>query len=105
MRSTPPAKTRRLRPIPRRTCVGCRQVQPKRDLIRIVLGDDGAQIDASGKKEGRGAYLCRYGRCWQIGLDRRSLDHALKQPIAAENRKALAEFASQLPHEPSGGSQ
>jgi predicted RNA-binding protein YlxR (DUF448 family) len=86
------------RKIPERTCVACRKPQPKRSLIRLVrVGDGLAEIDATGKKSGRGAYLCRVGECWETGLTRRTLDHALKTQLTPENRQALATFAAQLP--------
>jgi hypothetical protein len=70
-------------------------------LIRLVrLPEGGVEIDASGKKAGRGAYLCRFGECWDAGLNRRVLDHALKTQLTAENRQALATFAAQLPPTP-----
>jgi predicted RNA-binding protein YlxR (DUF448 family) len=96
----------RVRKVPQRTCVACRQPQAKRDLIRLVRTPDGAvEFDATGKKAGRGAYLCRYRQCWDAGLGRRALDHALKMQINQENRDALAKFAAQLPltPPPSGG--
>ena len=91
------------RKIPERTCVACRKPQPKRSLIRLVRTGDGlAEIDATGKKSGRGAYLCRYGECWETGLTRRALDHALKIQLTSEHRQALATFAAQLPRTPPG---
>ncbi|HEY0410684.1 MAG TPA: YlxR family protein [Candidatus Dormibacteraeota bacterium] len=51
-----PAAPRR----PERTCAGCRAVRPKRELLRIVLPAEGpAAVDPTGKRNGRGAYLCR----------------------------------------------
>jgi len=107
-RAAPPAKGRRRGPparkIPERTCVACRRAQPKRTLIRIVrVGDGLAEIDATGKRSGRGAYLCRFGECWETGLTRRALDHALKTQLTQENRQALATFAAQLPRTPPAG--
>ena len=88
----------RPRRLPERTCVACRRARPKRELIRLVRTAEGAvELDPSGKRSGRGAYLCRYGECWQVGLSRRALDQALKTQITPENRQALAVFAAQLP--------
>ena len=90
-----------LRKTPERTCVACRKPRGKRELIRIVRTATGAvELDASGKKAGRGAYLCRYGECWDGGLARRALDHALKVQLTPENREALVKFAAQLPRTP-----
>jgi predicted RNA-binding protein YlxR (DUF448 family) len=91
----------RPRRVPERTCVACRTARPKRELIRLVRTPAGpVELDASGKKSGRGAYLCRYGQCWETGLERRALERALKTQITPENREALASFAAQLPKTP-----
>ena len=95
------APPKRPRPLPERTCVACRQARAKRDLIRLVrTPEEGVVIDPRGKRSGRGAYLCRYGECWEAGLARRALDHALKTQLSPENREALATFAAQLPRTP-----
>jgi predicted RNA-binding protein YlxR (DUF448 family) len=101
-----PAKLRRgrTRTLPERSCVACRIPQPKRALIRLVRTPAGAvEIDASGKMAGRGAYLCRSATCWEQGLGRRALDHALKTQLTPENREALVCFAAQLPSTPPAG--
>ncbi|HVL33883.1 MAG TPA: YlxR family protein [Actinomycetota bacterium] len=60
-----------------RTCVGCRQVRPKRELIRIVrLPDGSAVVDRSGKAPGRGAYVCPGGSCGERAV--RRLSQALR---------------------------
>lgn len=52
--------------VPLRMCLGCREMKPKRDLIRIVLPKEGeAQIDSTGKANGRGAYICKNTQCLQ----------------------------------------
>lgn len=88
----------RPRKVPQRSCVACRSVRAKRDLIRIVRLVDGSVIvDETGKKSGRGAYLCRQRGCWELGLQRGALERALKQPIPPEARSSLAEYAASLP--------
>lgn len=82
--------------IPYRTCVGCREVQPKRKLIRIVRGANGIEIDPTGKKPGRGAYLHDQKSCWELGL-KGNLAKALKTEITAEEHERLMEFARNLP--------
>ncbi len=50
--------------VPMRMCTGCGQMKPKRELIRIVKTPDGEfLLDATGKKSGRGAYLCKNAEC------------------------------------------
>lgn len=88
----------RPRHIPQRTCAGCRQIRPKRELVRIVRGQNGAvEIDPTGKKSGRGVYLCKAKGCWEAGLKKERLDHALRTKIAPENRRELARYAEMLP--------
>jgi len=78
--------------------VACRTVRAKRDLVRIVRTLEGPVIvDTTGKKSGRGAYLCRQQSCWDVGLRRGALDRALKHSITGEDRLALESFAATLP--------
>lgn len=53
------------RRIPERMCVSCRQMKPKNQLIRLVLTENGAQADLTGKVNGRGVYLCKCQECLQ----------------------------------------
>ena len=54
------------------------------------------EIDASGKKAGRGAYLCPTLKCWEVGLKGNSLEHALRTKLTLENRQALIEYGKGL---------
>jgi len=90
--------TQRVKHVPQRTCVGCREVLPKRALIRVVRTRDGVQIDPTGKLAGRGAYLHDRYECWDRGL-KTALSHALKTTIGMKEREALEEFMSTLPHD------
>mgnify|MGYP002357990976 CR=1 FL=1 len=84
--------------IPQRTCVSCRQVRGKREMIRIVRDSDGGiQIDETGKKAGRGAYLCRSAACWRNALERGSLSRALKTTFTSEQRAMLCDVIGTLP--------
>lgn len=52
--------------IPLRMCLGCNEMKPKRDLIRIVKSSEGeVSLDFTGKKSGRGAYICRNADCFR----------------------------------------
>ena len=83
--------------IPLRTCVACRQTKAKRELIRLVHTPDGRiEVDGSGKKAGRGAYLCREWECWQTGLKGNRLEHTLRSSITQENREKLINYAKDL---------
>ena len=84
--------------IPQRTCIGCHETKPKREFIRIVRTESGAvAIDSTGKRSGRGAYLCKAKRCWEAGLRKERLDRALRTTITAENRRELAHYGEMLP--------
>jgi len=88
-----------VRHIPQRTCVGCQEVKAKRELIRLVRISDGSvQVDTSGKKAGRGAYLCRVPECWEKGLKGNRLEHVLRTTIAPDNREQLADSIEQILH-------
>jgi predicted RNA-binding protein YlxR (DUF448 family) len=88
----------RPRHIPQRTCVACRATNAKRQLVRIVRAPDGSvTIDPSGKRSGRGAYLCSTAECWDAGLKRGVLSRALKvEAIPEDNLQSLSEYARQL---------
>ena len=89
--------------VPLRTCVACRQIRPKREMLRVVRPPEGGLIvDEKGKAAGRGAYLCRRRLCWTIALKERRLEHALRVPLSPEEREALRAYSERLPAEESG---
>ncbi len=66
-------------------CVGCREMKPKKELIRIVRTPDGEVIlDSTGKKSGRGVYLCPEKECLVKALKGKLLEKNLQQPISEE---------------------
>lgn len=68
----------KVRKIPQRTCVGCRQVRPKKELVRIVRTPEGlVEVDPTGKRSGRGAYICPDTRCLVLAMKGKRLDAAL----------------------------
>jgi hypothetical protein len=72
-----------------RTCLACRKVRPKRELIRLVRSTGGiVEFDTSGKKDGRGAYLCP--ECRNIELKDSQIKRALRTTITPDNRDQLA---------------
>jgi predicted RNA-binding protein YlxR (DUF448 family) len=76
--------------VPQRTCVACRRVSHKRALVRLVRTASGdIEIDRTGKKEGRGAYLCPERVCWEKALKGKQLSVALRGDITQENREKL----------------
>ena len=81
-------KTIRRKHIPQRTCVGCRQVMPKRT-------PEGVKVDPTGKMPGRGAYLHNLTSCWEKGL-KGALAQALKTELTPEEHERLTAFAETL---------
>ncbi len=78
--------------------MGCREILPKRTMVRIVKTADGVQIDSTGKLPGRGAYLHDRRECWERGL-KGALGHALKTSLTEADRVRLEEFMRALPLE------
>ena len=84
--------------IPQRTCVACRTTGAKRGLVRVVRTPEGRVVlDETGKKSGRGAYLCKARDCWDNALKRKALEYALKVPVTGEDKQALQDYAATLP--------
>lgn len=72
----------RPRKIPMRQCTGCGERKEKRELIRIIkTPEEEIVIDYSGKKNGRGAYICNSADCFKLARKRKSLERSLKTAI------------------------
>lgn len=83
--------------VPMRTCVVCREVKPKRQLTRLVIGQSDALIDdPGGKAPGRGAYLCDNPACWHGAAQGNALEKALRSSLKEEDRVFLAQCAAGL---------
>lgn len=68
--------------VPQRQCIGCHEMKNKKDLIRILKTDDtGVIIDVTGKKNGRGAYICPNAFCLEKAAVSKGLERAFKMPI------------------------
>ena len=84
--------------IPLRTCIACRSTEAKRGLVRIVRTPEGrVELDATGKRNGRGAYVHESRSCWDDALKKDRLGRALKVTPPAEDVEALRAHASTLP--------
>ena len=71
--------------IPMRQCVGCREMKPKKELIRVVRSPEGAiSLDFRGKAPGRGAYLCPDPACLKRAVKSKALERAFEIPIPQE---------------------
>ena len=91
-------KAGRRKHVPQRTCVSCREILPKRSMVRIVRTETGITIDPTGKISGRGAYLHDRLSCWENGL-RGPLEKALKIKITSSDQEILAAFMGNLTDE------
>jgi hypothetical protein len=97
---TPPVRQKH---IPQRTCIACRRTDAKRGLIRVVRDGEGrVEVDPSGRRNGRGAYLCHAPACWQNAVKRKALERALRiDQLHPDDRAALLAFADGLAPETS----
>lgn len=78
--------------IPMRQCLGCREMKPKRELIRVVRSPEGEiSLDFRGKAPGRGAYLCPDPQCLKKAIKARALERAFSAQIPPEIYRRLEE--------------
>ena len=78
------------RKMPQRKCVGCQEMKNKKELMRVIRTAEGEfLLDATGKKNGRGAYLCPSRECFQKAVKSRGLERSFKQAIPKEVYDAL----------------
>ena len=71
--------------IPMRQCVGCREMKPKKELVRVVKSPQGEiSLDLRGKAPGRGAYLCPDGACLKKAIKSKALERGFETAIPAE---------------------
>ena len=90
---------------PMRMCVGCREMKPKRELIRVVRSPDGAvSLDPVGKIPDRGSYGCRSEACLKRAIKQKQLERVLEVQLTEEVSRQLQETIAALPP-PDGGDQ
>ena len=83
--------------IPMRQCLGCREMKPKRELIRVLKGtDDVISIDATGRRNGRGAYICPSMDCFKKAVKGKGLERSFKMAIPKEVYETLEKEMEQL---------
>lgn len=89
-----------IKKIPMRKCVGCQEMKNKRELIRILkTTEEEFVLDATGKKNGRGAYLCFSKDCLQKAIKCNGLERSFKQSIPKEVYEKLEKELDELEHE------
>ncbi len=80
------------RKIPMRKCVGCQEMKSKKEMIRIIRNTEGEfLLDATGKKNGRGAYLCPNRECLEKAIKSKGLERSFGQAIPKEVYESLEE--------------
>lgn len=78
--------------IPMRRCVGCMESRPKKELIRIVSDKEGnLNLDATGKAQGRGVYLCSRTDCFNTARKRNAISRSLGITVPPEKLDAIFE--------------
>ena len=85
------------RKIPMRKCVGCGEMKPKKELIRVLRTEENEFVlDTTGKKNGRGAYLCMSKDCFEKAVKSKGLERSFKQAIPTEVYDRLEKEMSEL---------
>lgn len=88
MRATVTMKNKK---IPMRQCIGCGEMKPKKEMVRILKTDEeGILLDVTGRKNGRGAYVCPNGECLKKAVKGRGLERSFKMPVPKEVYEMLA---------------
>lgn len=73
------------RKIPMRMCMGCREMKPKKELIRVVRSPEGViSLDLVGKKPGRGAYVCKDAECMKKAIKQKQIERILECKVEPE---------------------
>ena len=84
--------------IPMRQCVGCREMKPKKELIRVVRSPEGAvSLDFKGKLPGRGAYGCPDAECLKRAKRSKALERAFSAPLPEDVWQALEAQMKEVP--------
>lgn len=80
------------RKIPMRKCTGCGEMKPKKELLRVLLTpEESIELDKTGKKNGRGAYICNCSECLDKAVKTKGLEKSLKKAISKEIYESLRE--------------
>ena len=83
--------------VPMRQCVGCGEMKSKKELIRVIkTPEEEIVLDATGRKNGRGAYICASMECLKTAMKRKGLERSLKVAIPAEVYDSLEQEMSKI---------
>lgn len=85
------------RKVPLRKCVGCGEMKPKKELIRVLRTEENEFVlDVTGKKNGRGAYICNSKECFAKACKNKGLERSFKQAIPTEVYERLEKEMSEI---------
>lgn len=82
--------------IPMRQCVGCGEMKEKKELIRVIKTEEEVLLDTTGRKNGRGAYICANPECLKKARKSKGLERSLKASIPDEVYENLEKEMSTL---------
>lgn len=83
--------------IPMRKCIGCNEMKNKKEMLRVLRTTDGEIVlDATGRQNGRGAYLCRSRECLKMAVKSRGIERSLKMAVPREIYENLEKEMEQL---------
>ena len=82
--------------IPMRKCTGCNEMKEKKAMMRVLKCDEGIELDTTGKKNGRGAYLCKSADCLKMAVKNKGVERSLKVQIPKEVYEALEKEFSEI---------
>ena len=86
-----------MKKIPLRQCIGCGEMKSKKEMIRVLkTTEDEILIDATGRRNGRGAYICPSMECFKKAVKSRGLERSLKMAIPKEVYEALEKEMEQI---------
>ncbi len=88
-----------IKKLPQRKCVGCQNVFPKKELLRIVKNEEGIFLDPTGKQNGRGAYICKNAGCLETAYKRKNLERSFKCKVEEQVYQSLRQELSDLKDE------
>ena len=87
--------------IPMRMCLGCREMKPKKELLRVVRLPEGeVSLDPTGRKSGRGAYVCKSADCLQRAIKQRQIERAFECTLSEETKAALTDTLESMRNAP-----
>jgi predicted RNA-binding protein YlxR (DUF448 family) len=82
----------KVKKIPQRMCLGCQEMKPKKELIRVVKNSEGEiKVDLTGKAPGRGAYICRNIECFEKAYKSKRFERSFESKISEDIYQKLRE--------------